>query len=78
MTATVKEQVESKTGDELISELTDKAIEAEIRKLDRMIKSREDEQTAIEVEMHVFKRRRALLIEQKIERLRAQLPQETQ
>jgi hypothetical protein len=66
----------NKVADDLVSELTDKAIEAEIRKLDRMIQSRNEDIAEIREEVGQFMRRRALLIEQKIERLQSQLEQE--
>lgn len=74
MTSTA--QSKEVAADDVISELTDKAIDAEIRKLDRMIKSRDEEMAEIQADQQGFRNRRALLTEQKIARLRAQLPQE--
>lgn len=59
---------------DFVGELTDRAIESEINKLDRMILLRNKGIAKLQAKVLGFVRYRALLVEQKIERLKAQLP----
>jgi hypothetical protein len=75
MTAQPKPQVEATDeANDFVEELTDKAIENEIRKLDRMIEARSEAIAKLQAKVLGFTRYRALLVEQKIKRLKEQLP----